>query len=139
MSKTKIGKAVAWAQQRKKLAQKEIDWEDLATYLYLIQQKYNPESTWVNFFSIIHNDAYILYLNIWQEKESLPSEFHNTLCWSDEDLGELDETLLLGTNTMWSFLLFLRYSSKFTEQTLQLKAQLKSDYSNVLPVLSEVS
>lgn len=64
MSKTKIGKAVAWAQQRKKLAQKEIDWEDLATYLYLIQQKYNPESTWVNFFSIIHNDAYILYLNI---------------------------------------------------------------------------
>lgn len=29
-------------------------------------------------------------------EESLPASFDNTLCWSDEDLGELDETLLLG-------------------------------------------
>ncbi len=53
ISKTKIGKALGWAQQRPKLGGLEIDWDDVAVHLYLIQEKYNENSVWAPFLRIL--------------------------------------------------------------------------------------
>ena len=74
VAKTKIGKAVAWAQQRKKLAQREVDWDDMALTLYLIQEKHNTQSNWLSFFIILRSTKPLYFMFFDHSKRP----FHHT-------------------------------------------------------------
>ncbi len=51
--KSKLGKALVRAQKARKFALATFDWDDVAMYLFLIQEKFNEKSVWKAFLNIL--------------------------------------------------------------------------------------